>query len=180
MNRTRKEEKGFEAFPAVVVADNTNKRGKRLAQLGVGLLVLFFAVSSYVQAARNGALLEDANRDRSNLITSTERITRTLDQQTQQIMQLQAAIRAQNDALRKAGIKTVPVPGVTTRPEPTSTETPTAFPRPEPGVSPRPQPRPSSSGRPQPRPTPSPSPSPSPTPLIPVEELICQLTGICI
>jgi hypothetical protein len=145
--RRRKDPKGFEAFPAVIVADQTNKLGKRLGQLAIGLLILFFVISSYIQAARNGKLLEGSDNDRRQLITSVERQSRTLDEQTSQILELQKAVAAQNEALREAGIAQVPVPGkpvytsrprAKTSPSPIARPAPTAV-RPSATVSPRPK-----------------------------------------
>lgn len=174
-NPLKKEDKGFEAFPAVVVADKTDHLGKRLGKFALWLLVLFFAIDASIQSARNGRLLESSARERGQLINSTERMSRTLDQQSKLIIQLQDAIRKQNDMLREAGLDPVGVPN---------------YPRPKPGVFPTPyipsaQPssKPSKSKpdhKPQPNPTPTPSPSPTPDPITIVRDEVCRLTGICL
>lgn len=162
-----------EPVDATIVADKRYRLGRRLAILAVGLLLMFFAISSYIQAARNGAQLDQVLKNNTKLVDS-------LDSQARLIGQLQEAIRRQNQVLKDAGLKTVdiPVSGTPTTPQPTPSTRPRPTPTAGPKPSSRPNPRPSSN--PRPRPTPKPTPSPSPSPLVPVDELVCQLTGICL
>lgn len=176
-NPLKREDKGYEAFPAVVIADKTDHLGKRLGQFALWILVLFFTIGSMVQSARNARLLEGSSKDRSDLIQSMDRVTRTLDAQSDLIIKLQDAIRQQNDTLRKAGLTQVGIPNYTL-PAPynsPSSDIPRASPRPRNSPSPTPKPKPN----PKPTPSPSPSPSPSPGPAQTVRDEVCSLTGIC-
>lgn len=183
-----KEDKGFEAFPAVVVADKTDKVGKRLAWLGVGLLILFFATSTYVQSAKNGGKLDAADSQRRKLIESIDRLTRKLDNQDKTIHQLQTAINIQNGRLLAAGLPTVPLPGQTASPvTPRPTSHPTTKPRPRHRPTHRPTTKPTP--KPTPQPTGIPIPTVPPIPPIPVPTLkptasptpnaLCRIINVC-
>lgn len=171
--RRYRDRHGFEAVPAVVVADQTDKRGKRLGLLAIGLLVLFFSANGYIQSAKNGKELHESRSERKQLISAIQQISVALNQQTELVRRLQAAVRNQNAALRKVGIDPIPVPGLDT---PMSTPAPSAEPRQNGSkstASPRPQPKP------QPKPSPSKSPSPKPTPSpSTIQQTVCELTGI--
>jgi hypothetical protein len=167
---------GIQGIPGIEGPEGAagNKRGKRLAMLGVGLLILFFTISGYVQSAKNGDQLNKSDNDRRKLIASNERITTTLERQSQLIVQLQAAIKAQNDALHRAGINAVPIPGVVEPPERSTSRSPS------PGVKTTPSPSPQPTSKPTPTSKPSPTPSPTPTDTPPtINEIICALLGIC-
>jgi hypothetical protein len=99
-------------IPAVVVEDKRDTLGKRLAFVGLGLLVLFFLISSYIQSSQNGKQLDQAQKSNQKLTTSLSQISDTLDAQTALNKQLQTALKAQNKALREAGLPTVKVPTV--------------------------------------------------------------------
>lgn len=172
---------GIEPISAIVVGDKRDKLGRTLAVLAIGLLLLYFGASSYIQSSKNGRQLEQSEKNQAKLVD-------TLDAQTKLILQLQDAVRRQNQALRDAGIQPVPVPGVkptppssngngTTRPGKTQSSGPLPGPAPQPSYSapPNPSPKP----KPKPRPKPTPKPSPSPSPLVPAGEVVCRLTGIC-
>lgn len=177
----RKHEDGYEAVPAVVVADKTDKLGKRLAQLAFGLLILFFAINGYIQSAQNEKKLDDAETNTSQLVESLDRVTKTLDQQSKLILELQDAVRAQNQTLRDAGLKTLPVPGEMTLPSASSDPVEQPSPNPTPRDDPEPNdPEPNDPEPNDPDPNdPEPEPEPEPSPVVPVDELLCMLTGIC-
>lgn len=161
--RRPKDPKGFEAFPAVLVADQTNKFGKRLGQLALGLMILFFVISSYVQSAKNGRLLDASDEDRRKLIISTERMSKTLNEQTMLIIQLQDAVNAQNKALRDAGIAQVPVPKSTIY-------IPRSYTSSNPSSTPSPTPSPSPTSRPKGKPSARPSATKTSPPACPVPQ----------
>lgn len=150
----------LDPVPATIVADSRRLLGRRLGIFALALLLLFFVINAYIQSVRNGEALQRASKDRSSLVKSIERNSKTLEAQTTLIKQLQTAIRIQNKLLRDAGIKTVPVPGENT--------TNNIFPTPQPTPGPTPEPEPSSSA------------SPDPIPSSPPEDIICSLTGICL
>lgn len=178
MSRFRKRnDHGFEAVPAVIVADQTDKLGKRLGLLGVWLLILFFAISASVQSAKNSKMLERADKDRSSLVTSISVLTSTVGAQTQTIKDLKTAIQAQNKLLKDAGINPIVIPGdnATVIIGPTPSPRPGIAPSPQPKPQPQPKPRPSQ----KPKPSPKPSPSPSPKPGDPAIDAICQISGLC-
>lgn len=138
---------------------------KRISQLTLVLLLLFFSVNGYIQSYRNGSDLDTAKKDRSNL-------TQTLNDQSTLIKQLRVAIQQQNKILEKNGLQPIPIPAETTiiiEPTPGSSS------------SGRPTPQPSSSMRPSPshKPTPRPSSTPSPDPTQTIKKTVCDLTGIC-
>lgn len=138
----------------------------------VFLILIYFVVAAYKQSHKNGEALSQASRDRSQLTDSLDRVTRTLDAQTDLILRLQKAIKDQNNALRAAGIKTVVVPTSSSIPSAArNTAQPTVAPAP--GVHPSPVPRPTH----KPKPTKSPSPTSSPTP-DPPQQVVCELLGV--
>lgn len=164
-------DKKIEPIESIVVGDNRNTLGKRLGLFAVALLLLFFAISSYIQSAKNGSLLHRAAVDRSNLI-------RTIDSQTKLIKQLQTAIRIQNKELKKAGFKTVRIPGsnhttqpIIIAPQPSQSHQSTPAPA---HNSHNPGPKPSNS------PHPKPTHSPHPGPVQQAKNKVCSLTGICL
>jgi len=174
---------GAGPIPAMVVGDRRDFFGKRLGQFALALLVLFFVIASYIQSARNGVLLERASQDRSELISSLEKATATIDRQNVELNDLRSAVSEQNRLLRDAGIPTVPivaggfrVPGVmpSPTPEPSQVVSNTRF-----TESPPQKPTPTTAASPSPRPTATatPSPSPSPTPYS-AFEIICDVTTI--
>lgn len=150
---------------SIVVGDKRDTLGKRLGLLGLIILLMFFAIGSYIQSSKNGAQLSRAAKDRSGLI-------HTLNAQTDLIQQLQDAIAKQNQELKAAGLAVVVIP---------SSRTSTRY---LPTPTPEPQPKPNSSSstakpKPRPRPSPSHSPSPTPDPIQSAKDLICAKTGIC-
>lgn len=160
-----------EPIDAVVVGDKRNTLGRQLGIFGLVLIVLFFIINGYIQSSKNGRALRHAATDRSNLIT-------TIDSQTKLIKKLQEAIRAQNKVLRKAGFKTVQIPGR----DHTTTANPVA---PRPSESPQSTPTHAhNSHKPTPKPSNSPTSKPThPPPPGPVDEArdkVCSLTGICV
>lgn len=187
----RKHEDGYEAVPAVVVADKTDKLGKRLAQLAFGLLLLFFTVNGYIQGAQNGRQLDQADKDRAQLVSSLERATTTLEQQSKLILQLQAAVRAQNQTLRDAGLTTLAVPGEMTLPGANGpgqviVSPPDSADPPAPRASQKNNPDPDDPDPNDPEPNdpdpndPEPEPEPDPPgPADPATDLLCQVSGIC-
>lgn len=173
-----------EPIKAVVVGDNRRRLGKRLGAGAIALLLLFFGISSYIQSARNGRLLERAAVDRSALVNTVDSLTMTvheqsgvLGSQTALIRQLQQAVRTQNQTLREAGLITIRVPGETEAPSANKGDGDNT--RPQPSTKPTPKPTPKPQPKPSPRPSPRPTPEPEPTPILPVDELLCNLFGIC-
>lgn len=112
MPSRREVEDSFEAVPAYIVADKRDKFGRRLGQIAFMILFLFFTISSYIQSAKNGAALDEARHQRSNLIQSQSTLTKALNSQGLLIIQLQEIITKQNIALRKAGLPIEPVPNL--------------------------------------------------------------------
>lgn len=153
-----------EPIESVVVGDKRNTLGRRLGLLAIALLLLFFAISSYIQSAQNGRQLNRAAADRSKLIHSISDLTNSNRQQSRFIRQLQKAIRDQNALLRTAGFHTVRVP---------------TFNSGSPQPSPQPNSSPSSRSSPAPSRSPSPKPTPTPNPTDMVKDEVCRLTGIC-
>lgn len=175
------------AIPALVVGDKRDFFGKRLGAFALALLILFFVVSGYIQSARNGVLLERASRDRSDLISSLEAATTTIEQQSVDLADLRRALSEQNKLLRDAGLPTVNITDGEPRqiPAPQPSPTPSGqvrsnspirdSPKPVPGVTATPI---VVTPRPDPSPTPSPSPSPTATQPVPiVRDILCTLTG---
>lgn len=190
--RKKQRDPGFEAVPAVIVADQRTTLGKRLGVSALALLFLFFVISGYIQSARNGAELDKASDENRRLANSLEQVTSTLEDQSKLVIRLQAAIQAQNIALREAGIDPL---SILSDEEATLIPPDAVIVTPSPGASPlvdmRPSVSPRSGAAPATEPSvarqpdeesparASPSPSPRPSPLIPVGEVVCNLTGIC-
>lgn len=186
-------------LPATVVENKSVTTTQKISVLGVVLLLLFFVASGYIQSAKNGEALRQAEEERRQVVTSLSEVTRALDVQSKLTQQLQDAVREQNEALKAAGISPVVVPGETpstaepslpSQPNPEQESPvladPPTRPQPEPGPTrtaqpePRPTPVPRPSSRPSSNPEPSPTPAPEPTrPLGPVQDTICSLIGIC-
>lgn len=158
-----------EPIESVVVGDARNTLGKRLGYFAVALLLLFFSIGGYIQSAKNGAQLNRAAKDRSALIQSNLA-------QNKLISKLQGALRDQNKILRKAGFKTVKVPGR----DHTTDSNPVA---PRPSKSPQPRPTDThKTSNPSPKPSNSPTPKPTHSPeglVDQAEDRVCSLTGIC-
>lgn len=90
--------------------------GQRLSMLFVILLLLGFAIASYVGSARNHQLLKNATRDRSVLILSTGKLTDLSKQELVYIQQLLVVVDQQNEALKKAGQKIIVIPAPPAKP----------------------------------------------------------------
>lgn len=161
-----------EALPmeSVIVGDKRRLLGRRLGIFAFAILILFFLVNGYIQAAKNGHDLNQARKDNHKLISIVKN-------QGDLIIQLQNAIRAQNKVLRENHIQVVPVPegGSDT----TTNHNTYIYPTPSPTPGTGPSPNPSHSPKPGHTPKPKPTKTPSPEPLDPVTETICELTGIC-
>lgn len=84
--------------------------GQRLSLLIILLLLMFFAISSYIGSARNHDLLKEANRNRSTLIVSTGQLTDISKQEIVYIQQLLTIVEEQNKALKDAGQQIIVVP----------------------------------------------------------------------
>lgn len=191
---------GFEALPAVVVADTRSKMGLRLGSFALVLLVFFFAVSSYIQSANNGEALERASRDRSRL---SEAIQQALDQQAEDrtiILTFGAIIAEQNRRLTEAGLDPVEImplrplpeqiPNPETPPDDDSNDISSSEANPPASLPGAPEGSPfrnipplapRASTQPTPTPRPEPEPEPEETSDIPlVGQLICNLTDICL
>lgn len=179
--------RGFEAVPAVVVADQTDKLGKRLAMLAFAVLLLFFSINGYIQSAKNGKSLKAtegrlsaAEKNQTELIKSLGQVTATLETQTSIVRQLRIVVQEQNNILRAAGLTPVDVPAdeksmPQVKPSPNPTSTPRVRITNEPDAKPRPKPSPKPSSKPKP-----PPPEPTPTPLVPVGKILCDTIGICL
>ncbi len=183
---------GAKPIPANVVEDSTDKLGKRLAFIGLALLLIFFAASAYIQSARNSQALEDAQKQRQEVIDSLARLSTAFEAQTTLTKQLQEAIRRQNQALENAGIEQVPVPGAFPLPtDPMGDVNPAGPLAPSNDVQANPDRVPNEPEEPEQGPPgppgpqgppgePAPSPTPEPEgPLSPVQDTVCTLIGIC-
>jgi hypothetical protein len=51
LRRREEDHHGFEAVPAYIVADRTDKISKRIGYFGMGLLLLLFSIGGYIQSA---------------------------------------------------------------------------------------------------------------------------------
>lgn len=141
-------------IPAVVVADKTDRLGKRLAFLSFGLLILYFVTSTFIQSAQNGKRLDTARKERAKLISSLDRVTLALEVQSNLVIQLQIAVEEQNRALTEAGVDTKETPtpkisqsavGSKGNSTPTPVRTfifPNVTPRPTTDPKPKPKPKP--------------------------------------
>lgn len=193
----RSEKKGVEAtvvgvdpdaepFESIVVGDTRSKLGRRLGIFALALLLLFFAISGYIQSSQNGRLLERAARDRSHLVDSVAALSEGArnqtalikkfqaanNEQTLLILELEALLRKQNRILKRAGLEQVDIPGDDlgfdsegSGPSgPTSNDSTSQPPREESPGRPGPPGEPGPPGRPGPPGEPGPPGNPGPNP----------------
>lgn len=100
-------------IPAEIVSDRRDTLGKRLAKLGLAVLIavlLGWAVNGIISTNHR---LGQAERDRTTLITDVTRLARIMGRQGYDLRALRRAIRDQNKILRAAGLPTIPVPPLT-------------------------------------------------------------------
>lgn len=171
----------LEPVESIVVGDKRQNLGKRLGIFASVLLLLFFVINGYIQSSQNGRLLKRAAEDRSDLVNSIAKLSRSNDAQRQEIKQLQEAIRIQNQELHEAGFKTVKIPGIDSNSDPESEQS--QQPQSSSQTSPsshRPSPKPTSRPPPSPTPKPTPKPTKTPKPIDKVTDTVCSLTGICL
>lgn len=165
-----------EPVEAIVVGDDRRQLGKRLGMFALALLLLFFSINGYIQSAKNGRKLSQAEKERTELVESIKNISETTSAQTRLIKNLQRAIHTQNILLVEAGLEPVVIPtGDEPNDEPSKQSRDTT---PKSEVKPRPEPEPKP--RPGPSPKPPDDPSPTPGPIDEVQSRICELTGICL
>lgn len=177
---TKPEDDDF-VLEAHIVGDKRKKMGRRLGIFGMAILLLFFAISAYIQSAQNGRLLRRAAEDRSSLVQSVTSLSSTVDTQTRLIKRLQNAIREQNELLEEAGIPTVRIPmwyELEQNPQRPNEEF-----RPAPSQNQAEGPGKNSNNEPEPSPKKPDPPKEEPTPdQLPggdVRKRVCELTGIC-
>lgn len=114
MVKSQKDHGGFEAVPAVIIADGRSQLGRRLGIGAVSLLALFFLMASYIQSSRNGEALVKAETARSEIAKDLVAVNQNLENQLQLTLELQRVILAQNKALVAAGLPPIVVaPGST-------------------------------------------------------------------
>lgn len=166
----------IEPIESVVVGDKRSTLGKRLGYFALALLVLFFTINGYIQAAKSNHKATNADHERARLIHSVHHISNTLNTQTKLIKDFRKALRAQNKELRDAGFQTVQIPG----PPPTSNPSSGPSSNPRPGPTSSPNPHPGQSPKPKPHPKPTHNPHPKPGPVQQTKDRVCSLTGICL
>lgn len=105
---------GFEAVPAVIVADERSQLGRRLGVAAIALLILFFVISIYIQSKINGAALVKAETNRADIANELAVVNKTLEDQLKIDIDLEHIILEQNKALVAHGLPPIIVaPGST-------------------------------------------------------------------
>jgi hypothetical protein len=139
-------------IPAEIVRDRRDTLPKRLAKLGLAILVcvlLGWVINGQIDTHRQ---LHRAERDRSALIEDVTHLARIMGKQGFDLRALRQAIIEQNKILRANGLETIPVPPLTSEPNGGGSSSPHPSQR---SLPPSHQP----SSPPSQKPTPKPSPS---------------------
>lgn len=176
-----------EPVESVIVGDKRPTFGKRLGIFALILLVLFFAINGYIQSAKNGRELKKAQKAQEDLIEDVHDLSEVGVSLVRNNVQLQEALRKQNQILKDAGFATVIIPRGEMPPsesERFNQQDRSNQPN-EQNKSNRPN-RPNKPNRPDPpnEPPDQPGPPEEPDPpgdiLDDVQEQACELTGICL